>query len=80
LGRFSRYHCGYRSGLHVGLYLVYEEQEDLCGCGLGLKVFDEAYRLAKQARRQIYRLVMYLKSQPKTTRVREDQIEFILDS
>ena len=41
--------------------------------------FDEAYRLAEQASRQIYRFMMYLKSQSNTTRVREDQIEYTTD-
>jgi four helix bundle protein len=42
--------------------------------------FDEGYRLAEQASRQIYRFMIYLKSQPNTRRVREDQVEYIVDS
>jgi hypothetical protein len=42
--------------------------------------FDEAYRLAERASRQIYGFMVYLKSQPNTRRVREEQIEYTFNS
>jgi four helix bundle protein len=42
--------------------------------------FDEAYGLADRAGRQIYSFMIYLKSQPNTTRVREEKFEYIVDS
>lgn len=55
------------------LYLALDRHD------LTQRQFDEAYRLAEQASRQIYRLMMYLKAQSNTTRVREDQIEYTTD-
>jgi four helix bundle protein len=42
--------------------------------------FDEAYRLAERVSRQIYGFMSYLKFQPNTRRVREEQIEYTFDS
>ncbi len=49
-------------------------------CGyLTQNQFDQAYRLAEQASRQIYGFMVYLKSQPNTQRVREEQIEYTIN-
>ena len=38
--------------------------------------FDEAHDLADKASRQIYRFMMYLKSKPNASRIREDHVEY----
>lgn len=50
-------------------------------CGyLTQKEFDDIYVLAERASRQIYGFMIYLKSQPNSRRVREEQIEYTRDS
>lgn len=45
-------------------------------CYLTQTQFEEVYHLAERASRQIYGFMIYLKSQPNTRRVREEQIEY----
>jgi four helix bundle protein len=42
--------------------------------------FDESCSLAEKAGRQIYRFMIYLSSQPNVSRVRDDQVEYQVES